>query len=312
MINLMKDSRPWFRLALIGPLLLIAASPHHPEKTVRRNQQPAAIQNRQPESSVPLASFNALQATLTQAMTALHAAQDAARQQHPQKDWWDRAGVIANYLLVIVGGVYTYFAWGQWTAINESTNIAHKTLLLQFRPHLIVRHVGLLTEPDQMLVTNEAGRTETVPIETVLILNNRGGTQGEIIDANVTVRVLKRPPGLQASMQRKPLLPQYERHSGLPVYGDQPIALQERVIMPGAALTIKRVMPVADHIADAVEGYLATHHERNLENLALLVFGYFRYRDQTGNSYITAFCRQYDRTEQRFVIVDNPDYEFTD
>lgn len=82
--------------------------------------------------------------------------------------------------------------------------------------------------------------------------------------------------------------------------------------MPGAALTIKQIMPVADHIADAVKGYLSTHRERNSENLALVVFGYFRYRGQTGHSYMTAFCRQYDRSEQRFKVVDNPDYEFAD
>ena len=96
--------------------------------------------------------------------------------------------------LVVVGLLYAYFAWGQWKATSENAKIANKTLLLQFRPHLIVRHVGLLTEPDHMLLPNESGALQAIPIETVLILTNHGGTQGEIIAANITVRVFERPP----------------------------------------------------------------------------------------------------------------------
>src|SRR5205823_4254120 len=97
-----------------------------------------------------------------------------------------------------VGLLYAYFAWGQRSAISESVRIATTSLLLQFRPRLTVRHVGLLTEPDNMLVPDEAGSLQAVPIEIVLTIANRGGTQGEITDQNITVQVVARTAGLQA------------------------------------------------------------------------------------------------------------------
>lgn len=317
------QSMSWaFLLLLIASVLLLSTvtsgsgASHeawqnkHQESADEKTQTAKPLR---PEPSVPLRDFQAAQAATLDALRALHAEQEArAKEKRPQYEPFSAPSNLISLGLLIAAVVYSVFAWEQWAAISQGTKVANRTLLLQFRPRLIVRHVGLLTEPDDMLVANEAGALRPVPIEAILIVTNQGGTQAEIVEGKITLRVLGGDSGLEEMLYPKPLLPQFDKHTGLPVYGDDPLQLTQRIIRAGERQIIKQTMAIADTVADDVRGYLATHPTRNVEHMALVAYGYFRYRDRVERSYTTAFCRRYDRAEQRFVVVEEPDYENTD
>ncbi len=48
------------------------------------------------------------------------------------------------------------------------------------------------------------------------------------------------------------------------------------------------------------------------DHLWLYVYGYLMYADDVGNTRTTAFCRKYLAGRDRFITVDDPDYEYED
>lgn len=266
---------------------------------------------------VPFVVWQPTQTALSEALHTVWIEEEAYEKNHRfQKDCWDKAAIIANWLLVFVGALYTYFAWRQWTAVKEQANIANETLFLQFRPRIVIRHVGLTTVPDNMGATGEKSNHQVQSIEAVVIIANQGGIAAEIIEANITLRVLG-CDDVEEIHKSKPLLPQFDRHTGLPVYGDERVSVTPPVIQAGEQRTIKQTMPVSDDVAIAVKEYLATHRTNWNGNPALVVFGFFRYRGSRPNSsgyssYATGFCRRYDAQQERFLAVEIPDYEYAD
>jgi hypothetical protein len=311
----MKRSKLWLKSILIVLALLLsgASSANATSQNLHRDQhqanphpQPQSIQKQEP--NIPV--WEQSNVALTEALHANEQQSIAAQKQaDAQKQTFDSPSVVVNEILAAIGVGYLVFMGLQSAAIRQSTNIAARTMLLQFRPRLIVRHVGLLTEPDNMLVPGEKGFLQAVPIDVVLMVSNQGGTQAEVIDGNITLRVLV---GDTIQRDATPLLPPFDRHSGLPVYGKEGLVLSERIIKAGEQRIVKQTMPVPNTSAEAVRAYLATHGKRHVDYMVLLAFAYFRYRDRAGRSYVTAFCRQYSREAQRFIAVDAPDYEYVD
>jgi hypothetical protein len=163
-----------------------------------------------------------------------------------------------------------------------------------------------------MFVADAKGRSVAVPIDTMVIVVNRGGSRANVIEANITVKVIGND-GIESILNGKPLLPQFDRNTGLPMYEKSGrVVLKKCSIGAAERRNIKGAMPVPNDVADQVRGYLATHPDNHVEHLALLVFGYFRYRDLEGRSFTTGFCRRYDRPSQRFIVIDEPDYEYSD
>src|SRR5208282_4798990 len=81
----------------------------------------------QPEPTVPLRNLVAAQAATLDAISALHAEQEARAKDSRAKDEAFYANLISLGLLV-VGVVYSFFAWKQWAAIKEQARIARASL----------------------------------------------------------------------------------------------------------------------------------------------------------------------------------------
>jgi hypothetical protein len=127
------------------------------------------------------------------------------------------------------------------------------------RPRLEIAHVGLLTEPDNMIAS---GAGQAVPIDTMVVVVNRGGTRARVVEANITIKVIG-GNGIEDILMRRPLLPQFDRSSGLPMYEKSGlVVLEKRVIQSSERRNIKGTMPVLENIAGQVRAYLATHPTR--------------------------------------------------
>jgi hypothetical protein len=124
-------------ILIASALLLSAAKGAHGESRNPRSDQhkrPAAeesknTQERKQEPTVPFSLFQANQSALDDALHTIRAQEEAGtKRNRPQKDKWDKAAVVADYLLFVVGCLYTFFAWGQWAAIDAQAQTAQKTL----------------------------------------------------------------------------------------------------------------------------------------------------------------------------------------
>lgn len=133
----MKRYSPW----LIGTFLLVSsivsAASRHPrpyqhQKTA--DKQTSNAEQRQPEPTVPLAVFNSSQAALFRALDTLHAEQEAhAKENNANYEPWHAPSVLVQIGLLIVGALYTYFAWKQWTAIREQARLTEEALIADKR-----------------------------------------------------------------------------------------------------------------------------------------------------------------------------------
>jgi hypothetical protein len=214
-----------------------------------------------------------------------------------KRDWYDKAFIVFTALLALVTGFQGILLF--WTYVADH------------RPRLEVSHVGLLTEPDAIFAADSAGHT--VPIDTVIVVVNRGGSRAKVVDANITTKVIGGAGGLEDFLARRPPLPQFDRKTGLPMYETSgEVVLKKRTVSGAERRVLKITMAMQNPVAEQVRVYLATHPDRHVKSLALLVFGYLTYRDWKGRSYTTSFCRRYDPSDQRFVVVENPDYERTE
>jgi hypothetical protein len=155
----------------------------HHERASADNAQNA--QQRQQEPSVPLSAFQTSQAALFEALRAIRAKDEAyAQHQRPYKDNWDKAGVIADYLLFLIGCLYTYYAWRQWGAIKKQGAIAERVAAdgqevfrLEQRPWLVPTGAAQLGMPDGTIPEGQM-----LPMR--FTLKNTGNTPA----LNITIR----------------------------------------------------------------------------------------------------------------------------
>src|ERR1700730_7935456 len=93
-------------------------------------QQTQQAQPRQQEPMIPLGIFQAAQSGLLEALRTIRAQEEAAaKKNHTQYEPWYAPSVLAQFGLIIVGLLYTRYAWKQWTAINEQATIANRALI---------------------------------------------------------------------------------------------------------------------------------------------------------------------------------------
>jgi hypothetical protein len=133
----MKLSKPLCVLILIALALFLSGARHvsaasnnprpkkHQEAADKKAQTAKPLQ---PEPSVPLRDFEAAQSALLDALRALHAEQEARDREKRA----DREAFYANLIslgLLIVGIVYSRYAWKQWAAIKEQAKIANDALV---------------------------------------------------------------------------------------------------------------------------------------------------------------------------------------
>lgn len=117
-----------FLYALGDPKIVSAQLPNQEGKGKKTAEnKPKQTDQRQQEPLVPLSFVLTMQTQLSDALRTACAEEKAfTKNSYPRKDGWDKAVVIADFLLVIVGGLYSYFAWRQLDKIGQQITVANK------------------------------------------------------------------------------------------------------------------------------------------------------------------------------------------
>ncbi|MGO9797922.1 MAG: hypothetical protein ACLPQ0_00525 [Candidatus Binatus sp.] len=295
---------------LASCLLLLGASRNaRPDQHREGSQEQTNVtEQRQPESTVPLSLYNSTQSALGSALHALQAEQEArAKEKRPEYEPWCSPSVIVQAVLAVVGAGYLIFAALQW-------QVVYLAFFADHRPRLGIRRIALLNVPEEILVqSSEGALTQPAPIEVQLQLINRGGSDAQIIEGNVTLKVDKFE-SISEALKKKKVLPPFDVRKGTPAYSEERDAAEGAIVKPAEPFSFNKMMPVSGSPGDAVFIYLAVHHGEDSSTVAFHVFGYFKYRTTAWfqRSYFTAFCRRYDPEKGGFVAINEPDYEYED
>jgi hypothetical protein len=176
-----------------------------------------------------------------------------------------------------------FFTGGLWVTTILQWRIANKTLLLQFRPKLIVRNIVI----DEM--SNEIPRPPLIRDGSAVVgqfyISNIGETPAMITEVGCWVE----------SSQILPMRRPYEGKDGIEL--QSPKILKPSESTPWRFDSITVMDSRARMIMASEAGW------------ALYVMGWIGYLDDLKIPRRTAFCRKYDPMKARFVKVDDPDYE---
>jgi len=268
------------QLALLAVFLLAVASPLSMPQTVNDTGRAGQKGDQNHRVTTP-------NPTATEQFGGQQAARPANSNTHNHNyypeasDWWDAIVGIATVAIA----VFTVFLW--WTS-RKQWNIANKTLALQFRPKLIVRNF-------EIPLRLEGGNAKYYFIRNKLVsgqfyVANIGDGPATITESLCIVYWQK---GLVLPMRRP-----YEGNDG-----NNPVAGK---IEPGGRLTAvfqsKELLPISQ-IEIGMMGYDYSPSWR------VYIMGWIEYSDDLGIGRRTAFCRRFDPTTNRFMPVDDPDYE---
>ena len=159
-------------------------------------EEPKDADQRQQEPMVSLGTFQSSQAALSEALRTIQAQEEtAAKHDRPEKDNWDKATVIADYLLFLVGCCYTYFAWKQWGEIHRQVDIANETLIQTSRPWIY---------PEVFIASDFAYDVNGASVDLQFKLRNTGHSVAQYVwvDVRLIVCVPKSREGLHRSVLR--------------------------------------------------------------------------------------------------------------
>lgn len=189
------------------------------------------------------------------------------------------------------------------TSTQQATELTRQSFVLSNRPRLIIRNV-VLDEPSREIRSGR--RADDEPIGQVKgrfrIANSGNGV--------ATVKGSYRRVFNDVS-QRLPMEPPYNMDFGmscLPVGTTLQAGEAEECSFVGSG-------PTEDQIGEAILGKPGPGSrtgEHWVTQLELYVLGWVDYTDELGITRGTAFCRRYERNLDRFLPVDNPDYENAD
>lgn len=291
------------RLVIIAFLLLIpisASSDNQAQTNTQKGHQKSQSDNKGSEKSPVFIKVIPTEPT--------HAQAEQEKNDKNDKSFNEKAMVWFTGALTVATVILAFFTYRLWSAtvkmskdakdtadrqasemINslaltkESLDLARKEFISTHRPKLIVRgitmkphsHPSLPIEPGKPMI-----------VEAVII--NIGDSPAEIFNSNATILVGGRTFGA-----RTPFGPAHDNFNGVK-------------LAPGGAYTI---VVTADKVHFENAGQYAP--VRNGEKV-IYFFGYMMYRDDLGNERRTTFCRRYDPNAERFILVDNSDYEHAD
>ncbi len=301
---------------LIASVLLLSApngdsaskklgTDRHKSETVKQSE-PVKL----PEPQVPLSALHeALRAVRQQSMAAEKQALAAEKQAEAYKETWCSPPVVVQGVLALVGAGYLVFAGLQW-------RVLYWAFLADHRPRLGILHIALSNVPDEILVPNSEGQEKDIKVRLTLI--NRGGSDAQIIEGNVTLKVDK-IDSTESRLRTRKLLPPFDIQKGIPRYSDERDTGKNTIIRAAVPWGFDKAMPVSGPAYNAADTHMAIHSKRSNPSAAFHVFGFFTYRTTRGTtswlgidrSYYTAFCRRYDPGEGgRFVAINESDYEY--
>ena len=148
--------------------------------------------------------------------------------------------------------------------------------LLAHRPNLVIRKIHVARET----------RTQIVVMYT---LANIGSTDAHIYETNITLIASPGPMSI-------PQIPEY----------DNLAKSSAEFVLEGG----QNRQGVARSYSDKVGA--VTLEQVNRNEASLFVIGYVKYKDDAGIVRELGFLRRYDPHLQRFKIVEDPDYEYSD
>jgi hypothetical protein len=321
----MKLSKPLSALILIASALLLSAAKNRSanaqsESPYPRNEQQSQSAGQPSETSNPTPAPTASEPAQT---ISIPAPQTSASDTNPE-DWGQRLydhiwpplwstfspPTWSNWGLIIAASVAAWVALKTLTAINrsnrvalrvarvtkiaaqagkESADTARKALLLQFRPKLIVRNF-VVTPPIGDGLNGTLIFIRNYPVRGQFYVANVGGSPAKITESLCIVHWLRGP----LPMQRP-----YEGNNGnYPIMGTISAGGRATAIFESSATL------------DISHTELGSIEFPDLEPLwHIWVMGWIEYADELGFGRRTAFCRRWDHRTNRFVVVDDPDYE---
>jgi len=171
-------------------------------------------------------------------------------------------------------------------AATRQAKVGEATLILTQRPRLIVRNVvvkrweNVVPQPGPLF---ERG----MPIHGQLYISNVGGTPARIVEVGCWVEWVQGPLPMERPYETKN-----------PYELSHPIELQPSQSTPWPFSS--------EEVMDTQTASLVT---LNSNNWSIYVLGWIGYKDNAGIKRRTAFCRCWNFTKQRFLAVDDPDYE---
>jgi hypothetical protein len=162
---LLKSS---LRILVVPFLLLVtanglAASQHTARTDYHRSETtPQTGTVKQEETQVPLSAFHEALGALEQQAIANQ------KQIEVDKEAWCSPPVLVNIVLAFIGAAYLVFTGLQWRVLRWA-------FLADNRPRIGIRHIALVTIPDDILASDSEGNIrEDNRIEIRLRLINRG------------------------------------------------------------------------------------------------------------------------------------------
>jgi hypothetical protein len=177
--------------------------------------------------------------------------------------------------------------------MKATTDILKKTLVLTQRPRIVVRAFYFSEMRGVGGITHVTNRIESGSFCTgQYYIENCGGTDARIREIYSEVFISDKLP------MKRP----YEGKIG---------SKEEKTLRPGTSTfyLFGRMEPLEDSVAQALN---VRREIIGARPQSFYVLGWIGYTDDLGIYRVTAFCRRYDLTKDRFVPVDDPDYEYAD
>ncbi len=111
------------------------------------------------------------------------------------RDWLDYILTVLTLALVLITFIQSRLLYWTYIAVH--------------RPRLIIRHIALLTDPEEIMTADEkTGKAKFAGAEFSFMLNNRGSSTSTIIERNITLKPVGRSDNIEdilKSLHRKEL-----------------------------------------------------------------------------------------------------------
>lgn len=199
---------------------------------------------------------------------------------------------VTDWLISLATAAYAVIAGFQWRAIGEQAKVANRALLLAQRPKLRVRNV-VVTLSDTVRIGS--------PVRGQLYVENVGGSTASITEMGCWIAHIRGNLPMQRMYEgQDPSNPEIlntikDRHG-------------HAQLRPGESGTVSLLQSGTILELDYVTPATPEPHRTQ----RLYVYGWIHYSDAMGIVHRYAFCREFDTALERFVPVDNPDYEYAE
>jgi hypothetical protein len=219
---------------------------------------------------------------------------------------WHINKVLTAYGASIIGvatvciAFFTGTLWWSTTKMQEATEATLKQLEREYvsthRPRLRVRNVAFV----------EAIKPTTEPLHDTIEYQvvNIGETEARVIQSNVTIWTYSQPDWFAS------WTPRYDASGN--------DAMGQFTLENGRSRELTRLG--GDRLVNRLESLqlslkalkIGSGDWLKASTTPIFFYGYIRYEDSDGRQRRTAFYRRYDPEKRRFVIIDDPDYEYED